>query len=196
MQLADALVVAQDLADAMRPYCESVHVAGSIRRRKPVVGDVEIVAVPRWVDSPDPMDLFGESTRPVNLLHSAWLPGSGVRWIRAGVETVHPCAPRPDGAYWRGQLPCGHQLDLFLAKPDNAGLILLIRTGSAEYSQAVVTHAKRIGKPCKDGYLWDTLGRRIPTPTEESVFAVLGLQWVAPEQRRGWSDLRAIGRAA
>jgi len=44
--LEEAERVAQKVVEAIRPYCKLIEVCGSIRRRKPIVGDVDIVLVP------------------------------------------------------------------------------------------------------------------------------------------------------
>ena len=44
---ADALSVAKKLCDALKPVCARIIVCGSLRRRKPTVGDVEVLFVPR-----------------------------------------------------------------------------------------------------------------------------------------------------
>lgn len=44
---ADALEVARELCNRLKPLCERLVVAGSLRRKKADVGDVEILYVPR-----------------------------------------------------------------------------------------------------------------------------------------------------
>lgn len=44
---ADAVAVAKELCGALKPWCERLLVAGSLRRRRAEVGDVEIVYIPR-----------------------------------------------------------------------------------------------------------------------------------------------------
>jgi DNA polymerase (family 10) len=44
--LEDALVVADKLADVLKPFCSRVEISGSIRRMKPEVGDIDIVVIP------------------------------------------------------------------------------------------------------------------------------------------------------
>jgi len=45
--LADARVIAESLMAALGPGCERIEIAGSIRRGRPDVGDIELVAIPR-----------------------------------------------------------------------------------------------------------------------------------------------------
>ena len=83
------------------------------------------------------------------------------------------------------------QLDRLLAQPDNWGLTLLVRTGSAAFSTAMLARWKRRqgigrGQPGGvDGRLVTRDGRVVPTPEEETVFPLLGMQPVPPERRSG-----------
>jgi len=200
LSLGEAETVACQLAAEMRPYCERLEIAGSIRRRKPEVRDIELVAIPEWTQATGAPQgcLFGAPTERRNMLHSwALSPECPVRWIKPGTSEVIDWKPKEDGRYWRGRLASGAQLDLFLATPENFGLIYLIRTGSADFSQALVTFARRCGYVVNEGRLlrpateWVD-AHLIPTPEEQDVFAALRLEWVEPEHRTGWDALKAL----
>ncbi len=47
MKLAEAKVKAEAIVAKLQPLCSNVAVAGSIRRRKTEVGDIDLVAVPQ-----------------------------------------------------------------------------------------------------------------------------------------------------
>jgi DNA polymerase/3'-5' exonuclease PolX len=184
MLLPEAKAIAEALLAEIQPFCERVEVAGSIRRCKPEVKDVEIVAVPLWTEEPDPADLFGEQKVRVNRLFAEWSQSCGIRWIKTGTPDIVDWHVKPDGKYWRGLLPSGLKLDLFLTEPGNFGLQYVIRTGSADFSRELVTWARdRAGTPAREGWLRDAAGEPIPTPTELSVFHALGLAWVWPSER-------------
>lgn len=183
MDLQSAKREAERLVEAMSPYCQRVEIAGSIRRGRLEVKDIEICAIPTWAERPG-ADLFG-TPEASNILHEwAMKCGSAVRWIKPGVDEIIDWQPKPEGKYWRGLLPCGVKLDLFLARPENWGAIFLIRTGSAPFSEAVVTHAKRIGKRCVNSQ-FTVDGEPVPTPEEADVFALLNLRYVEPYARTG-----------
>lgn len=189
MYISDAKKLADQLADLMSPYCERIEIAGSIRRYKSDVKDIELVASPKWIVEPDASDLYGGMIR-TNLLWEHLHAGRDIQWIKPGVPDAIPWQIKPDGKYWRGLLPEDIKLDLFLASRDNFGIIYLIRTGSADFSAATVTHAKRIGKPCVGGYLTNEDGK-LYTPDEQSVFDALNLAYVKPENRIDGNSLRA-----
>ena len=50
--LAAARAVAAALRELLEPACARVEIAGSIRRRKAKVGDLELVASPRLIQEP------------------------------------------------------------------------------------------------------------------------------------------------
>ena len=43
---SEVLPIAQHIVDSLSPFCERIELAGSLRRKRPMVGDIEIVAIP------------------------------------------------------------------------------------------------------------------------------------------------------
>lgn len=172
------LPIAQMIAREITPYCERVHVAGSLRRRKQEVGDIEIVAVAKWGErkaAPPDEGLFASAEGPTES-HSLLLDWarsqSLLDWIKPGTKKGTPLVfgytPEADGKYWRGvyrdpSLPevpdsngvRGIKVDLFLPGLDNFGTIYLIRTGSQGFSNAVMAYTKNFtGYRFHNGLLW------------------------------------------
>ena len=52
MNLGEAQVLAEKVVVILQPFCGCIMTAGSIRRGKAEVGDVDIVALPKAVDLP------------------------------------------------------------------------------------------------------------------------------------------------
>jgi len=50
MNLTEAQRIAQIVKSELSPHCERIEIAGSIRRGKPEVKDIEIVAIPKPYD--------------------------------------------------------------------------------------------------------------------------------------------------
>lgn len=187
MILTQAQNLASKIVASMREYCDRVEIAGSIRRRKPECGDIEIVAIPK---QGEPTDLF--QTQRENLLYR-WAQQveaeNRIWWIKPGIEVT-----RADqvvrwpldqhGKYWRGWLVKAEiKLDLFLTTPETWGATYLIRTGPAEYSQRIVTEC-RPNHYFGEGKFFDRNGQFVPTPEEQSVYDALSLPFVKPEERR------------
>lgn len=63
--LLEAGDAACQIVNALRPQCERIEIAGSIRRQKQWVGDIEIVYIPSIVTSGE--DLLGCPDLPHNL---------------------------------------------------------------------------------------------------------------------------------
>jgi DNA polymerase/3'-5' exonuclease PolX len=174
--LAEAERIAHTIIADLRPVCERIQVAGSVRRRKSLVGDIELVAIPRY----DPAGLFGD--RQANALWAHLHAGDTYRFTKGD---------NPDGRYYQLGLPAypDLQVDLFLAQPDNWGLTLLVRTGNAAFSTEMLARWKRvqgIGREqpgSVEGRLVTRDGRVVPTPDEETIFRLLGMAVVPPEER-------------
>ena len=97
--------------------------------------------------------------------------------------------------------------DLFLTTARGWGGALAIRTGPAEFSQALVTLALRQRKCVADGYLLHGHPRFakggcsrgalcpliLPTPEETDFLSALGLPWCEPRDRTAewlWAEAR------
>jgi DNA polymerase/3'-5' exonuclease PolX len=173
--LAEATRIADAVVADLEPHCERVAVAGSLRRQTAKVGDLEIVAIPKVV----PGGLWG--TEVQNALWTHLHTSEAYRFLKGD---------RPDARMHQLNLAAHAevQLDLFLAQSDNWGWIYLLRTGSADFSQRILTlWKKRHGlwrEPGSvDGRLVTRGGHPVATPEEEPIFAMLGMPFVAPEQR-------------
>lgn len=198
------LATALDAANALRAelvgFSQQWHVAGSVRRRRPTVADVEHVVVPATATEPD--GLFGTTT--ANLLWRRLTelvndPGSGFRCgeyhERDGRRTLRW------GERYRGVQFAGVRHEIFLADPDSLGAVLAIRTGPWTLSRKLVTWIRARGlvnagghvrgAPLPDG----TPGAIVPCPTEERYFELVGVPYVAPEDRdradAAWTSLDA-----
>jgi DNA polymerase/3'-5' exonuclease PolX len=161
--LAAADAIAAEVLALLSPHCERIAIAGSVRRRRPTIGDLEIVCIPKPFD-PSPLFCSGIAT-VVN------------QWEKVKGEL--PCR------YTQRVLPSGLKLDLFMPHPDGYGLQLAIRTGSADWSHHVLAAAwVRAGFTSKDGLLRrNSDGAICPTPSELALFRMIGLRWTAPEDR-------------
>lgn len=48
MELSNARVIANELVQTLAPFCDRIEIAGSLRRQKPQVHDIDIVALPNY----------------------------------------------------------------------------------------------------------------------------------------------------
>jgi DNA polymerase/3'-5' exonuclease PolX len=100
MKFRQALEIATKIKDQLSPHCVRCEIAGSIRREKPTVKDIEIVAIPKHYN----VGLFESGIAIVVN-----------RWTKIKGEL--PCK------YTQRLLPEGIALDLFFATEQNWGLI-------------------------------------------------------------------------
>lgn len=156
----NAKAIADEVLRQLAPHCDRIEIAGSIRRKKETIGDVEIVAIPKPYD----VGLFASGIATVV---DQW----------PAIKGELPCK------YTQRILPCGMKLDLFFATPDNWGLILAIRTGSAEFSRDVLARGWVANGYRSDKGMLHSGGVAIPTPEEEDLFRRCGVEWVYPEAR-------------
>ena len=192
MKLEQAREVALEVLGLVIPWCKQTLVAGSIRRESADVKDIEIVCIPSWDDRQKEDSLLAGDTAPVNLLHQAVARSEDIRWIKPGVPQIEDWPIKPDGRYWRGLIAAGKlgapadiKLDLFLARPENIGVIFAVRTGSADFSRALVTFARDHTDYRVDGGELRLQGGMVPCPDERVLFDALGLLWIHPSARVG-----------
>lgn len=176
--LAEGELVAGFLAEQLAPFVERLEVAGSIRRKRPAVHDVDLVCIPRVRSVEVGLPGLGP-TEDVNLV-AAFLH-SRLPWL---VE-VHAQGQK----LWRITVRCrGLEMpvDVYFATPATWPTLLLIRTGSREHNIKLCQRAQRLGLQLKadgSGLLDVSDGRFLPVSSEEDIFAHLGLAYVEPEGR-------------
>jgi DNA polymerase/3'-5' exonuclease PolX len=157
---AEAYKVALEVLEQLKPHCERIEIAGSIRRKKAEVGDIEIVAIPK----PYKTGLFQSGIATVV-----------DQWKKVKGEL--PCK------YTQRVLPAGIKLDLFFAEEGNWGLVFALRTGSAEYSHKVLANGwVRQGFKSDGGYLFRD-GEKHEVREEKDLFKLVGVPYVEPESR-------------
>ena len=157
---AEAYKIALDVLEQLKPHCERIEIAGSIRRKKAEVGDIEIVAIPK----PFKIDLLQDG-----------IAGVVNQWQKVKGEL--PCK------YTQRMLPSGIKLDLFFAEEGNWGLIFAIRTGSAEFSHYVLANGwVRNGFKSSGGFLFK-YGEKFEVREEKDLFNLIGIRYVEPENR-------------
>ena len=160
MKYNQALAIAEKVKALLEPHCIRIEIAGSIRRKKPQVKDIEIVVIPKQYD----IGLF--ETGIATIVN---------QWKKVKGEL--PCK------YTQRMLPEGIKLDLFFAERTNWGLIYATRTGSAEYSHKVLAigWSKR-GYKSIGGHLTYN-SKQIAVLEEEDLFKRIEMAYVAPELR-------------
>ena len=187
MKLAQAQSIANSLIALLAPACDLIAVAGSVRRLKPEVKDLEIVVSPKLTVEPGlAIDLFGAAPdipvdMPTQLLDALYT------LRETGILEYDRRIKRDGAKYKRFIVNPGTDRSIALADRHNFGNILALRTGNSEFSKALVTTRRAGGLMPghlvqKEGYLWRD-GECIDCPTEEIFFSHLGIRWIEPQFR-------------
>jgi len=195
MKLKQAQKIAAELVQQLAPHCERIQIAGSIRREKPEVKDIEIVAIPkpyevglfesgiatvvnRWVKVKGELPCkYTQRVIPIDLGFDFAQPDSRVSMSGTGVTLSGTGVTLSEVE--------GIKLDLFFATPANWGLILAIRTGSAEYSHKVLAAGwVRKGYHSVDGMLFHEKSKwERKVKDEWELFQLLGIAMPEPKDR-------------
>lgn len=175
--------IAEKWVRYLTPACERIEIAGSIRRGRMEVGDIDLVCKPLMMTEPD---LFGQPTE-INFLEET------VQKLIAD-ENVALLMNGPK--HKKLALPEGIKLELWIVLPPAQwGPIMMIRTGPADFSHWMVT-AKRMGGALpsylrqKDGAVWHG-AKMIEIPEEEDYFKLCNMKYVEPQYRQAqWEMVR------
>lgn len=172
------LEIAEDIAskvmEILLPGCERIEAAGSVRRRKASVSDLDIVCIPR---SPQTLFESGSLVTLPGIVNQA-VEDYGWKLLQNG-----PHKKSIDLGIDLGFLKC----ELYITTPAQWGVMFLLRTGSADFSHWVVTKRKWGGAlpshmEIGDGRVWMN-GKPLSTPEERDVFEAIRLKWIEPEER-------------
>lgn len=179
---AIGLVVAAEICAALKPVCKKLIIAGSLRRGKPTIGDVEILYVGEFEIRQDPNDMFASIN--VNLADEAIasLEKSGVLERRKNVNGSEMYGPKNK---LMRHVASGIPVDLFSTTTENWFVSLVIRTGSKETNLKLTTGAQKLGCSLNAYGSGLTLedGRVMPAMSEQHVFKLCGVHYLEPHER-------------
>lgn len=170
MEIVKAQKIAYEVVAQLQPFCSKIEVAGSIRRHRPVVHDIDLVCIPS-----------NQGQFLVVLQGLGRIKMGGGKIIRVGMGFSK-----------------GIDLDIYVATPETWATLLLIRTGSAAHNIRLCSRAKNMGmKLHADGSglfsirekvnFYGAVERRdeelLASNSEEEIFKALGLPYEEPERR-------------
>ncbi len=154
MELAQAQKIAAEVVKRLSPYCKKIEVAGSIRRRKPWVKDIDLVLVPS-----DPWNLH----HAVLGLGQTRAAGSKIMRVMAGETQID--------IYVAGETTW-------------ATLVLIRTGSAQNNIRLCSRAKDRGWHLAADGSgLFNEKGERIAGDTELSIYQALGLPYQRPEER-------------
>jgi DNA polymerase (family 10) len=148
------------------PGVETVTPAGSLRRAKDTVGDLDLLvtgpgaaeALEKFVVHPKVHEVLGKGPNKAS--------------IKFGLE--------------------GLQVDLRALASESYGAALLYFTGSKEHNIVLRSRAQKQGLTLNEyGLAWVKDGSIAASATEEEIYAKLGLDWIPPELRENSGEIEA-----
>jgi len=166
------LSFAQDVADELIAYLEkvpgveSVTPAGSLRRGKETVGDLDLLASGPGAEAA--IDTFVAHPK----VHEILGKGPNKASVRFGLD--------------------GLQVDLRALPKQSYGAGLQYFTGSKEHSVALRARAQKMGLTLNEYALARVETKEpVASETEEEIYRALGLDWIPPELRENQGEIEA-----
>jgi DNA polymerase (family 10) len=160
---------AERLTAWLTPFTERLEVAGSIRRKLPTCGDIDLVAIPRTAPQ---HDLIGDVMNTRNLMAE---------------EIRRTCRDKgwlqvKDGENYVVFEANGIQVDIWFGTAATFGSLLMCRTGSKDHNIWLASAAG------KRGGHWNPhhglrLHGKVHGATEEEIYSALGVPYLVPEAR-------------
>lgn len=178
-----ALAVAQEIVNALSLSCERIIIAGSLRREKQWVGDIEILYISKVVTGFKPGDMFAQETRFLAEDHLASLLASKALTMRinsAGIQTWG------DKNKLAVHAASGIPVDLFSTTEECWFNSLICRTGSAATNISIATRAQKVGwkwNPYGPGFITIAGDDCRQVTSEEDLFDFLKMPCLEPKDR-------------
>lgn len=172
--LAEAIEIADWLKEqlAPQPGLDKIAVAGSIRRGRETIGDIDLLVSADPKKKQDLIDFFTglEGLRKVI--------AKGETKVSIVVDQAH------------------RQVDMRIIDKEQWGAALLYFTGSKDHNVHLRKIAKDRDLKINEYGLFETTGnkRRIAGKTEESIYKKLGLNWIPPELREDNGEIEQAAK--
>lgn len=174
-----AYEVAKVLCRELKPATERMIVGGSMRRRKEIVNDLELIFIPKFVR--DETDFFSNKSLADEVID------------RLITENILSKRTNSKGiATWGEQnklalhVESGLPVDLFATNAANWFNYLVCRTGPSELNMKIACLARDKGwewNPCGEGFTNIEDGSIFKAASEEDVFKFVGLKFKEPKDR-------------
>lgn len=191
-ELDAARRIVGEFADLIRPACERLEVCGSIRRGQPTVKDADLVAIP----GAGLLALLDDLLARHVVEKALYGESKATRW----------------GPKLRGMIFQGLQIEIDLADENNWGYKKALRSGpksANEYIMSFISWRKPALR-FQDGCGWYSPGNlwhkpnptskwladdkvQLSIPDEETLFALLGMPYLAPNLRSEEQYKRLMG---
>jgi DNA polymerase (family X) len=164
------LPFAQNLAEEITVYLrdvpgvEKITVAGSLRRGKETVGDLDII-----VSGSNPNEALGRFVQ-FPRVHEVLVQGGNKASAKLGLERI--------------------QVDVRALPVESYGAAMQYFTGSKDHNVALRQRALRLGFTLNEYGLYRLDdNRKVAGETEDGIYETLGLAWIPPEMRENCGEI-------
>ncbi|MEE9116903.1 MAG: DNA polymerase/3'-5' exonuclease PolX [Thermoplasmata archaeon] len=161
--MGEALPIAEEVVESLRAEVEKISIAGSLRRMKETVGDIDILAVsenPKVV-----MEAFSNLPQVEDVV------------LKGKTKTT---------VYLEGDL----QADLRVVESGSFGAALQYFTGSKDHNIHLRSIAQRMGLKINEYGVFEG-DEKIGGKGEEDIYELLGMSYIAPELREDAGEIEA-----
>jgi DNA polymerase (family 10) len=164
--LGNVRPVALDTLEWLRaqPGVEQAEVAGSLRRWRPTIGDLDLVAASR-------------------------LPEEVMKAFTSRPEVLRVLAQGENKA--SVELKDGLNIQLWVQPPEKFGTLLQFVTGSKDHNVRLRELVQKKSWSLSEQSITDVDGKERLYANEEAVYAALGLPWITPELREDRGEIQA-----
>lgn len=170
MELTKAKAIAEEIKALLEPSCQKIVVAGSIRRQKPEVGDIELLCIPKYDGMADMLDREIQTLLIERVLD--------FRLNKRGSRVYGPKNKL------MVHVPSGIGVDIFSTTPENWAVSLVVRTGGKVTNQRIAMAAIRKGCHLQAyGAGFSTPRGDIACKSEREVFEFVGMPYKEPWER-------------
>jgi DNA polymerase (family 10) len=169
-KISDALTYAESIVRALETVkgVSKIEIAGSLRRRRETIGDIDILVISR--SSPQVMDAFTSMDAVTDVVARGDTKSSVV--LRSGI-----------------------QVDLRILPGASFGAALHYFTGSKDHNVAIRDRGKRMGLKISEYGVFDVkTDKKIAGKTEKEVFKAVGLPFIPPEIRENSGEIEAADK--
>lgn len=187
-----ARAVAREIASGLAAFClvtpdgfqwpnpHLIAIAGSLRRKKAMVSDIELLFVPNTEERPS--DLFAVKAHDLAAEYIDKLLADGVLAKRPSASGVFTWGEKNKLAL---HVPSGIPVDFFATTVENWWNSLCIRTGSKEMNIELTTGAIKLGRRLHayGSGVSEKDGTVIPATSEKHVFELCGVPYREPRLR-------------
>jgi DNA polymerase (family 10) len=168
MLLPDAMQIGNEILAGVKniPGIKKAALAGSIRRRKDTIGDIDMIIT---ADEKNWKKILAKFIR-LPQVNRVLVSGNTKASVLLKINNI--------------------QVDVRVVHDHEYGAAMLYFTGSREHTIQLRTIAKQRGYKINEYGLFDTItGKRLAGDTEESMYKVLGLKYIPPEKRLGAGEI-------